>query len=462
MPQGNGTATAPYDYSKDQDFLRAPIAEQHAYLMENEPDYAKAGQTDQNRYLSHLKEGSQPVAPQPLAERMRTGTMMPYSSGVTPQKEEEYAKNTPMDAQPVPVPLGVAKLPFAAAMRVLGGGAVGAAGGAGIGGYGGGEITGIFSKNPKTRELGRRIGAGLGAIIGGWEGGRRAMPQEAAPVDEVAQAVRARIANWIPTKIKPTPPVDTPGGFGAPFPEAPTEEETLARRIAEGRASRLPTKIKPEARTPGLNEAYEDKAQALMRRGKEMDLVQRMAERDPNAVAKVPIRSTPPSPLTPEQVPGPDTPGRGNMLSPAARRGDPRAGQELMRRGRQVLYVPAEEYPGTRLQGTLEERMGTPAPQPPSPPRAASEVYGPGLTPEPTAYRVNPAMPGGNLRPGELWEGLSEQEAQPPTGKSALADRIEANRGMVEHTPEDLNAAKEARRQKFEKPDAERYKRRPK
>lgn len=75
-------------------------------------------------------------------------------------------------------------------------------------------------------------------------------------------------------------------------------------------------------------------------------------------VTKVPIRSTPKSPLTPEQVPGPDTAGKGNLLTPAAKRGDPRAAQETMRRGRQVLYVPAEDYEGTRLQGTLADRMG--------------------------------------------------------------------------------------------------------
>lgn len=80
-------------------------------------------------------------------------------------------------------------------------------------------------------------------------------------------------------------------------------------------------------------------------------------------LTRVPIRPQPPSPLTPEQVPGPDTAGKGNLLTPAARRGDPRAQAELMRRGRPTLAVPAEEYPGTRLQGTLEERMagqGTP------------------------------------------------------------------------------------------------------
>ena len=66
------------------------------------------------------------------------------------------------------------------------------------------------------------------------------------------------------------------------------------------------------------------------------------------AVTKVPIRPEPPYKLTPESVPGPDTAGKGNLLSPLAKKGDPRAAKELMRRGRNVLYVPAEEYPGPR------------------------------------------------------------------------------------------------------------------
>lgn len=65
-------------------------------------------------------------------------------------------------------------------------------------------------------------------------------------------------------------------------------------------------------------------------------------------VTKVPIRPTPDYKLTPESVPGPDTAGKGNLLSPIAKRGDPRAAAELMRRGRNVLYVPAENYPAPR------------------------------------------------------------------------------------------------------------------
>jgi hypothetical protein len=71
------------------------------------------------------------------------------------------------------------------------------------------------------------------------------------------------------------------------------------------------------------------------------------------SVTKVPIRPTPDYKLTPESVPGPDTAGKGNLLSPLAKKGDPRAAQELLRRGRGVLYVPAESYGPPRSTTTF-------------------------------------------------------------------------------------------------------------
>lgn len=57
-------------------------------------------------------------------------------------------------------------------------------------------------------------------------------------------------------------------------------------------------------------------------------------------VTQVPIRPTPNSPLTPESVAGPDTSGKGNLLTPLAKQGDSRAAMELVRRGRKVLFTP--------------------------------------------------------------------------------------------------------------------------
>src|SRR5215469_16311787 len=49
--------------------------------------------------------------------------------------------------------------------------------------------------------------------------------------------------------------------------------------------------------------------------------------------------------LNATQVPGPDSSGKGNLLSPLARRGDPRAAAELQRRGRTVIYTPDSNTP---------------------------------------------------------------------------------------------------------------------
>ena len=94
------------------------------------------------------------------------------------------------------------------------------------------------------------------------------------------------------------------------------------------------------------------------------------------SITKVPIRPEPPYKLTPESVPGPDTAGKGNLLSPLAKAGDPRAAQELMRRGRNVLYVPAEEYP---------------------PPRSSEVLKPPGFEKESVAAKV-----GGPIMPDEV------------------------------------------------------------
>lgn len=65
--------------------------------------------------------------------------------------------------------------------------------------------------------------------------------------------------------------------------------------------------------------------------------------------------------VTPEQVPGPDTAGKGNLLTPGAKRGVEGFGDEHVRRGRPVLYTQ-EQYPGRRLEGTLADRLGQSSP----------------------------------------------------------------------------------------------------
>lgn len=89
---------------------------------------------------------------------------------------------------------------------------------------------------------------------------------------------------------------------------------------------------------------------------------------EPSLLNKLPIRETPfDRPLTPEQVPGEP------LLRQIAERGDPRAGQELQRRGQDVLYVPEEGYPPPRESTTFSSRGGGTRPQSeaaPVPPKA--------------------------------------------------------------------------------------------
>jgi hypothetical protein len=66
-------------------------------------------------------------------------------------------------------------------------------------------------------------------------------------------------------------------------------------------------------------------------------------------VTRIPIRETPfTNPLTPEQVPGKP------QLREIAAKGDPRAGQELQRRGETILYTPEE---GNTRGGSLLEKV---------------------------------------------------------------------------------------------------------
>jgi hypothetical protein len=58
------------------------------------------------------------------------------------------------------------------------------------------------------------------------------------------------------------------------------------------------------------------------------------------AVTKVPFPRAGGAQVTVQSVPGPDASGRENLLTPAAKRGVPRAGEELIRRGRSVLFTP--------------------------------------------------------------------------------------------------------------------------
>lgn len=148
----------------------------------------------------------------------------------------------------------------------------------------------------------------------------------------------------------------------------------LGPRVADALIPKLPTDL-PSTGTgaplPSADEFYEAKAKELMDRQKQQDVIDRKTARDQKAqdlaqsrlpnVTKLPLRETVPTrPLTPESIPGPDTSGKGNLLTPIAKTGDVRAGQELQRRGRNVLYVPEDEYAAPRERITFPQAPDLP------------------------------------------------------------------------------------------------------
>lgn len=62
--------------------------------------------------------------------------------------------------------------------------------------------------------------------------------------------------------------------------------------------------------------------------------------------------------MTPEQIPGPDTAGKGNLLTPLARSGEEGAGGELQRRGRKVLFTVPEDVNPPKMKMTFGEQGG--------------------------------------------------------------------------------------------------------
>jgi len=182
----------------------------------------------------------------------------------------------------------------------LGGGVLGGTAGS-IGGRYLGEKVG-------APELGADVGGLAGSLFGGYAGSR------------------------------------TPGVVKNMLIDATGKPTPFARlTLGSDRATALGELLDPE------DAAYEQRAQDLMRRGREQAALDRASLRPGSpqkeggyqpALVQVPIRPEPNSPLTVQQVPGPDSPARANLLTPAAKRGDPRAAAELQRRGRSVLFVP--------------------------------------------------------------------------------------------------------------------------
>lgn len=281
-------------------------------------------------------------------------------------------------------------------------GTVGAVGGSAAGRYGGSEIGRMFG-GPKGAERGAQVGSTIGGLAGGIYGGisGEAPAVEEAPFSKVSESPGVyRGPSQVALSQRMAAEADTAARKAVPVSESPG--------VYRGPSS-VPPNVGKVSEAPG-GYTGPASARAVMTPG---TAAKESGYTPP--VTRVPIRPTPQSPLTPEQVPGPDTPGRGNLLTPAARRGDPRAAQELMRRGRSIIYTPAEEYPGTRLEGTLSERLAAP-PTIPTPEAAPAPTFtqrvAQGVSPTGVERRAQSRVPWIPPEPGQhAVEGPSSRYA---------------------------------------------------
>jgi hypothetical protein len=364
---------ATYDYTTDPEFLQAKPDQQHAYLMANDPDYAKGTPEQQQAYRGHLSQHvpteAEAGAVPPIAPLPQKPNTLRRSNFVEPEIE-----GTPI------APFGAAaSIPRAVGGLVSGYGANKAADvlgvknpwardaitvGAGILGEGAGaaveDTAGKIGFTPKT-EVNTPIGTfkyhggdqpptGQGApepsrgefeenqfnnLVG--EGKAAKIPTRmpkpkapAAPVDEVAQAVKNRTANWIPNKV--TPPLER---------ELPIQDRAhveMNEDILKGR----------QERAAGRDVAHEDLAEARMRRGREQDKIDAgtATEGSNQKVLTVP---EPNKPAPGENPNNQQSVKRRTTLVENAKRGKEGAGRQLNQIQGPVLFAPrGAGYSGVR------------------------------------------------------------------------------------------------------------------
>lgn len=264
-----------------------------------------------------------------------------------------------------------------------------------------GEMLGPESPTPAQLSLGRRVGERTAAA--------EAASGEAVPVSKSPANYRgpesvpkpappSPFGNAIPSRgpLPNQPLPSVPQGNPTPFPRLVdrTEAARIAAEEAEARKPvpasqspgtyRGPTKPQPPE-SAAIAEGPTGARHAAVR-GAQADVARRNARQfvptgdAPSAPSGIGVPGSPqqeagyqapvlkiPEPkgkqpkVTPEQVPGPDTAGKGNLLTPGAKRGVEGFGDEHVRRGRPVLYTQ-EQYPGRRLEGTLADRLGQSSP----------------------------------------------------------------------------------------------------
>jgi hypothetical protein len=171
-------------------------------------------------------------------------------------------------------------------------GVVGAAAGSAAGGYGGREIGDIFGQ-PK-------LGGQIGATVGGVAGGLGAMPRGGSLLDLLKGPAAAEAEAPEVVSLSKSPNANQ-------YDAVRAGQRAALRREAVGG-------VGSQSQEAGWSPA----------------------------VTKVPFPREGGAPVTVESIPGPDTSGRGNLLTPAAKRGVAGAGDELVRRGRTLIYTPPD------------------------------------------------------------------------------------------------------------------------
>lgn len=227
-------------------------------------------------------------------------------------------------------------------------------------------------RNAEEVVSGAEMAAGEGAGSVAWNGFRRLAPELADTLESGASAV----GNWL--KKSSSPMEDIPKGPSVPIKDSPYYNAEAYETARTGKMDAVPIKNSPYYNEEQWRAERAGRVVNENPKGPNVPLsespyankgkigVPGSPEQERGyypSVTKVPIRPEPSYKLTPESVPGPDTAGKGNLLSPLAKKGDPRAAQELMRRGRNVLYVPAEEYPPAR-ETTGFDASGSPYAKP--------------------------------------------------------------------------------------------------
>jgi len=346
------------DFIQDQDFMGATSAQQHAYLMSVDPDYAKAPGADQKAYLSHL------TANDPL----RTGKGMEHPKDAWSPKMEgstvgsvvgNWSRPIGKDEQPLAAPL---PLPFSAAeggilptVKALGRSVLGSA----IGATGGAYAGKLFG--PTGESVGKLVGGLGGAVMGGQD-----------EIPGMPKFLRRPEENPLPfgpmgpTRINPAEESTEP--TSVPITKSPNWQSMKASYKAPSAPTKLPSTFTMSADAPQM-------AAAIPRVGNE----------------------TPPIRFGPEAKPSTPVPFAG-VTAPEPQAGIPRVANQIP----SVRFGPEPPAPPKPTPGTFS--VTRPEPQA-GIPRVANVVpsvaFGEPATPTPEIG--SPENPGWNVRlPGRM------------------------------------------------------------